>query len=167
VVVYAREQRGVPPDVVTLLADRRRRAHHHVVGLREVDVGVAVGQCPDPDRGQIVGTHGLERPLARAPDRRSDGVDDHGFWHLVGLLVSGADTGDRPRPTERPPAGLPGVIATAAADPGPAAMYNARNRPCRGGLSGHKHPAHAYVPKTVALAVISGLVQVRATRRLG
>jgi hypothetical protein len=81
VVVQAGEQRGVAPDVVALLPHAGGRAHEHVVGLGEVDVGVALDERPDRQRRQLIGAHSLQRALARASDGRADGVDDHCFGH--------------------------------------------------------------------------------------
>jgi len=88
VVVDPSQQRRVATDVVALLADRGRRAHHHVDGLAEVDLGVALDQGPQRSRGQIVGAHGPERALAGSADRGPDGIDDHCLWHPGGHAVS-------------------------------------------------------------------------------
>jgi hypothetical protein len=97
--VEAGQERGVPADVVALLADRRGGAHHQVVGLGKVDVRIALDQSPDRDRRELVGAHGLERSLARTADRCSDGVHNDGFWHLSGSCFG---WGSAHGPLERP-----------------------------------------------------------------
>ena len=79
VMVDAGQQRRVAPDVVGLLGEARRGAHHHVVGLGEVDAGVALDERLERHGGELVGAEVLERPLERAPDRRAHGIDDDGF----------------------------------------------------------------------------------------
>jgi hypothetical protein len=81
VVVEPGQQRCVAADVVARLAHLEAAAHHHVVGLGEVDARVALDQRPQGHGGEVVGADVLQRPLGRAPDRRADGVDDHGFRH--------------------------------------------------------------------------------------
>jgi hypothetical protein len=86
VMVDPREQLGVAPDVHPLLAGLEAAAHHDVVRLREVDLGVAVHERLERHRGEVVRADVLEGSLDRAPDRRADGVDDHGFRHLGSSL---------------------------------------------------------------------------------
>src|SRR5581483_2908288 len=111
--VDAGQQGGVPADVVALLAHRGRRAHHHVVGLAEVDLRISLDQRAQRERGQLVGPDGLERALAGSPDRGTDGVDDHGFRHALGILDA---LGRRPRwhpSVDRAPGGyLPSMAST-------------------------------------------------------
>jgi hypothetical protein len=95
VMVEPREQRSVAPDVVALLAGPRCGAHQDVVGVREVDPGIALDQLPDRNRRQLIGSDCLQRASEGAPDGRADGVDDHCFWH-VGISSSGVVTKTRP-----------------------------------------------------------------------
>ena len=81
VMVDARQQRGVAADVGALLARLEAAAHHDVVGLGEVDPGVAVDERLQRHGGEVVRADVLEGSLDRAPDRRADGVDDDGFRH--------------------------------------------------------------------------------------
>ena len=59
----------VAADVVALLARAERGAHDDVDGLAEVDVGVALLQRLQRDRGEVVGADVLERALDGAADR--------------------------------------------------------------------------------------------------
>ncbi len=79
--VDARQQLGIAADVVALLAGLEAAAHHQVVGLREVDPGVALHERLERDRGEVVRADVLERALDRAPDRGAHGIDDDGFRH--------------------------------------------------------------------------------------
>jgi hypothetical protein len=88
VVVDAGQQRRVAADVVAGLAELEAAAHHQVVGLAEVDLGVAFHQGAQRDGGEVVGPHVLERALGGAANGRPHGVDDDGFGHRVSLLVS-------------------------------------------------------------------------------
>jgi hypothetical protein len=88
VMVDAGEQLGVAADVVALLAHREAAAHQDVVGLREVDLGVALDERLQGDGGEVVGADVLERALGRAADRGADRVDDDGVGHGVGLLFN-------------------------------------------------------------------------------
>jgi hypothetical protein len=105
--VDAREQLRVAADVHALLAGLEAAAHHDVVRLSEVDLGVAVDQRLQRHGGEVVRADVLEGPLDRAPDRRADGVDDDGFRHarLLDLtdqsIVPEAGRRERP-PRERP-----------------------------------------------------------------
>ena len=65
--VDARQQPGVAADVVALLARLEAAAHHQVVGLGEVDLGVAVDERLERHRGEVVRTDVLERPLTARP----------------------------------------------------------------------------------------------------
>ena len=60
VVVDAGDQRRVAADVVGLLADGGRGAHHHVVGLGEVDAGVALDEGAQRSGGELVGANAHE-----------------------------------------------------------------------------------------------------------
>src|SRR5205807_8594825 len=56
--------------------------HHHVADRLRVELRVALDECLQRDRRQIVGPNGFERPLDGPADGRSDGVDDYGFGHV-------------------------------------------------------------------------------------
>src|SRR5207302_2730855 len=108
-VINARQQRSVAPDVVALLAERGSGTHHHVIGPTEVNPGVALLERLERDRGKVLGAYGLQRPLDRASDWGADCVDDHGVGHRFsssseGLARpdprrTGASSGRRPRKT--------------------------------------------------------------------
>jgi hypothetical protein len=61
VMVEAGQQRRVAPDVVGLLGEARRRAHHARRRSGEVDAGVALDQRLQRHGGQLVGAEVLER----------------------------------------------------------------------------------------------------------
>ena len=79
--VDARQQLRVAADVVALLMVGEAAAHHDVVCLAEIDPRVALHQCAQRNRGEIVGPNVPQRPLDRPPDRRPDRVDDDRFRH--------------------------------------------------------------------------------------
>jgi hypothetical protein len=54
VVVVSGQEHRVAADVVALLVVREPTAHHHVVGLPEVDLGVAVDERAQRDRCEVV-----------------------------------------------------------------------------------------------------------------
>jgi len=83
VVVDAGDEARVAAEVEALLALVVRGAPHDVDGLGEVDLGVALLQRDERHRGQVVGSHVLERSLDRAADRGADGVDDDCLRHMA------------------------------------------------------------------------------------
>ncbi len=95
VVIEARDERGVAADVVGLLADGGGGAHHHVVGLGEVDAGVALDQRAQRGGSELVGADAYERALERASDRGADSVHDHCFRHVMLLGLVGCAPGGR------------------------------------------------------------------------
>ena len=82
VVVDAREQPGDAPDVVALLALAEAAAHHDVDDRARVELGVALDQLAQRDRGEVVRADALQRSLPRSSDGGANGVDDHCFRHL-------------------------------------------------------------------------------------
>src|SRR6185437_11843562 len=106
-VVDARDQSGDAPDVVALLTLSVATTHHHVADRGLLYLRVALHDRLQWDRGEVIGAHGLERPLHGPPDGRTHGVDDHSFRHLVqspwlgepGDYRSSRDTPSSSKPT--------------------------------------------------------------------
>jgi hypothetical protein len=84
-----REKRDDPAHVERLLALRKADARDHLLHRGGVHVGVALEQLVHDERAHVVGAQRRERALEGAADGGAEGVDDHCFGHLEGLLVSG------------------------------------------------------------------------------
>src|SRR5262249_17147617 len=76
------EQQRHAGDVAIVLAGLVRAAEIDLVERRPVDLGIALDQRPDGDRGEIVGAHFGER-AAIAADRGSGGIADERFGHAA------------------------------------------------------------------------------------
>src|SRR3984957_2947943 len=69
------------PEVIRLLAGRRRHAADDVVHASPGYLGMAPEQLVDDERGHVVGPHIHQAALVGAPDRRAQRVDDNSLGH--------------------------------------------------------------------------------------
>ena len=80
------EQRDAAGEVHALALLREAAADHHVDDLAAVELGHLLQRRVDREGGEVVGPGVDERALARAPDRRARGGDDHCFRQRRSLL---------------------------------------------------------------------------------